>query len=91
MFGLNLDITERKELEMAGERALQRLNEAQRIAQIGDWEYDLRTQEITWSSQVFAIFGRDPLQGPPRSPEEHAALREQVDPRAERRPRHRIG
>jgi PAS domain S-box-containing protein len=69
-----LDITERKEMETAAVRALQRLNEAQRIGQIGDWEYDLRTHEITWSFQVFAIFGRDPLLGPPRNVEENAAL-----------------
>ncbi len=74
MFGLNLDITARKEMEAAAVRALQRLNEAQRIGQIGDWEYDLGTQEITWSSQVFEIFGRDPLLGPPQSIEENAAL-----------------
>jgi PAS domain S-box-containing protein len=74
MFGLNLDITQRREMETTAVRALQRLNEAQRIGQIGDWEYDLCTQEITWSSQVFEIFGRDPLLGPPRNFEDNAAL-----------------
>jgi PAS domain S-box-containing protein len=61
-----LDITERKHLEEANARALQRLTEAQRIGLIGDWEYDLATG-ITWSAQVFKIFGRDPSLGAPRS------------------------
>jgi PAS domain S-box-containing protein len=74
MFGLNLDITERKEMEAAALQSLQRLNEAQRVGQMGDWDYDLRTQKITWSAQVFEIFGRDPLLGPPRNFEDHAVL-----------------
>ncbi|MCD6050419.1 MAG: nreB 1, partial [Verrucomicrobia bacterium] len=58
--GTTHDITERKLAERATKRALQRLTDAQRIARIGDWEWDLATQAITWSPQVFALFGRDP-------------------------------
>ena len=68
------DITERKRSEQVIERGLQRLTEAQRIGQIGDWEYDLATQAITWSPQVFEIFGRDPRLGAPRNYEENTAL-----------------
>ena len=64
--GIASDITGRKHSEQATERALQRLNEAQRIGLIGDWEYDLTTG-ITWSPEVFRIFGRDPSLGAPRS------------------------
>ncbi len=67
-------ITERKRAEQAADQTLQRLNEAQRIAQIGDWEWDLATQAITWSPQVFEILGRDPSHGPPQGLEDHAAL-----------------
>ena len=73
---IRADITERKRAEAANARALQRLNEAQRIGRIGDWEWDIVTQEITWSPQTFAILGRDPGLGPPRSYEEGAALYE---------------
>ena len=66
------DITARKQAVEAKERALQRLNEAQRIGQIGDWEFDLASQKITWSPQVFEIFGRDPSLGPPRNYKEAA-------------------
>jgi len=40
-----------------------RLAEAQRIAHLGGWEWDLRTGALTWSEEVFRIFGR-PTGGP---------------------------
>ncbi len=55
-------------------RAQERLNEAQRIGKMGDWEYDIATQAITWSPQVFEILGRNPDLGPPRDFEENAEL-----------------
>jgi PAS domain S-box-containing protein len=64
----------RTRAELAKERELQRLNEAQRIGKIGDWEWNLATQQITWSPQVFEILGRDPSLGPPRNHEENAAI-----------------
>ncbi len=38
----------------------QRLREAQRIANIGSWEFDLGSKKITWSDEVFRIFELDP-------------------------------
>ncbi|MEG3896205.1 MULTISPECIES: PAS domain-containing protein [unclassified Microcoleus] len=32
---------------------------AQKIAHIGSWEYDVLTKKITWSEEVFRIFGLD--------------------------------
>ena len=43
----------------------QRLNEAQAVGRIGDWEFDVATQQIQWSQQAFALFGLDPANGPP--------------------------
>jgi PAS domain S-box-containing protein len=63
--GTTRDISERKRAQEVAERTLQRMNDAQRIGQIGDWEFDLGTQAIFWSSQVFEIVGRDPRLGPP--------------------------
>ncbi|MEA3207372.1 MAG: hypothetical protein QOE70_429 [Chthoniobacter sp.] len=71
---LRAENTERKRAEQASERTLQRLHDAQRIAQIGDWEWDIATQAITWSPQVFEIIGRDPSLGPPRDYEDYAAI-----------------
>jgi len=56
--------------EVALRRSVDRLNEAQRIGLIGDWEFDLATQTIAASPQAFAIMGRDPQLGPPLNFEE---------------------
>lgn len=37
-----------------------RLSEAQRMAQIGNWELDLQTNELYWSDEVFRIFDIEP-------------------------------
>jgi PAS domain S-box-containing protein len=63
-----------KEMNVAQERGapeLQRLNEAlresqrrleeaQRMARIGHWHLDLATQQVTWSDEIFRIFGLSP-------------------------------
>ncbi|MEG5174916.1 PAS domain-containing protein [Microcoleus sp. B3-D7] len=40
---------------------------AQKIAHIGSWEFDLVTNKITWSEEVFRIFGLDSSATEPRS------------------------
>ncbi|XGV97133.1 MAG: PAS domain-containing protein [Leptolyngbya sp. BL-A-14] len=42
-----------------------RLREAQRIARLGDWEFDLTTQKIIWSQELFRLFELDSTQGEP--------------------------
>lgn len=76
--GTALDVTERKQAEYAITHALQRLNEAQRVGRIGDWEWDMGTETITWSPQVFEIVGRDPGLGPPRDYEDNATLHDEA-------------
>lgn len=66
-FGTCTDIDDLK-------RTVERLDHAQRIGRIGDWECDLATETIYWSPQVYGIFGRDPALGPPRDFAEHHAL-----------------
>src|SRR6202011_2298853 len=36
------------------------LAEAQRLAQIGSFEWDIASDEVTWSDELFRIFGLDP-------------------------------
>ncbi|MBO6522417.1 MAG: PAS domain-containing protein [Balneolaceae bacterium] len=52
------DITERIELE--GEVALStsRLIEAQKIARIGNWNWDMKEDSIIWSDQNYEVFGQ---------------------------------
>jgi len=71
---MHLDITARVLAGKEAERALLRLGEAQRVGRIGDWEYDVANKRLTWSPQVFEIFGRDPALGPPRNFAENAAM-----------------
>ncbi len=33
---------------------------AQRIARVGDWSWDLQTNELKWSGETFRIFGQNP-------------------------------
>ena len=49
------DITERKTRERELERSEDLLNKTQRMANVGGWEYDLRTNEVQWTDQVTQI------------------------------------
>ncbi len=45
------------------------LKEAQRIAHIGYWLLDLASGQVTWSDELFHMFGADPADSPPPFPE----------------------
>jgi PAS domain S-box-containing protein len=55
----HIDITERKLTEVALLRSELDLNEAQAIAHIGNWKWDVSKGEITWSEEMYRIFGID--------------------------------
>lgn len=55
-----LDITEKKLEEQKKNELLDRLNLAQKIGKLGYWEFDIQTEEIYWSDEVYAIWGRKP-------------------------------
>lgn len=42
-----------------------KLEEAQAVAKIGSWSFDLRSQRIEWSKQMYQLFPESPVQGPP--------------------------
>jgi PAS domain S-box-containing protein len=58
------DITDRKQAEREREQALAELQEAQQIAQLGSWHWDLATGTRAWSAGMYAVYGRDPGGGP---------------------------
>ena len=41
------------------------LLEAQQVAKIGSWEYDVKTGRIGWSPEMFRLLGFDPAHGEP--------------------------
>jgi signal transduction histidine kinase/ActR/RegA family two-component response regulator len=57
--------SERERAERARGQALAELQQAQQVASLGSWYWDQRTDEVTWSAQMYAIIGRDPARGPP--------------------------
>jgi len=65
LIGTHSDISDRKAAEIAQQELTRQLEEAQRIAHIGSWSFDLATQKITWSAELFRIFGMNPSQGEP--------------------------
>ena len=52
-----IDITASKKAELRTRRLAVSLAEAQRIARLGSWEWDVRTGEVRWSDQLFEIMG----------------------------------
>ncbi len=57
------DISERKQAEESVALSASQLAEAQHIAHVGSWAWDIQTGAITWSEELFRIFGVDPNAG----------------------------
>ncbi len=51
------DVTEHKQAEEALRESEANLNRAQEIAHIGSWHLDVDANKLTWSDEVFRIFG----------------------------------
>lgn len=54
------DLTERRRAEDALRASERGLSEAQRIAHIGDWDYDIARDTGRWSDELYRIFGLVP-------------------------------
>jgi len=66
-WGVGLDITEQKEadeIRRLNEASLKQLNdqlnEAQRVAQVGSWEWDLKSNKVKWSDELYRIYDLSP-------------------------------
>lgn len=54
---LNREIIERKETQEKLRENREDLNHAQRVAHTGSWRLNVRKNELTWSDEVYRIFG----------------------------------
>jgi PAS domain S-box-containing protein len=54
------DITKRKQAQNAIQESEDRLKRSQEIAHLGSWELDLVKNKLTWSDEVYRIFGLKP-------------------------------
>ena len=62
--GSVIDVTEERRREEALRRSEEMLAEAQQIAHIGSWSWDLESNEITWSDEHYRIVGLRPQEAP---------------------------
>lgn len=54
------EVVERNKAYQKLQESEQRLHEAQHIARIGNWNWDITTGEIIWSDQIYTIIGVNP-------------------------------
>jgi PAS domain S-box-containing protein len=59
VIGSGVDITARKQAEMELAASRMRLADAQRVAHIGSWEWSVADNRVTWSDELFNIYGID--------------------------------
>jgi PAS domain S-box-containing protein len=59
------DITARKEAERELQKRQLMLARTEAIAHVGSWEWEIATDTVTWSEELFRIFQRDPARGAP--------------------------
>jgi len=63
---ISQDITERKVNELEIIKTKNLLIEAERIANIGTWEWNLKTNQSYWSDNLYIIYGRNKVDGTPQ-------------------------
>jgi len=73
VYAVARDISDRKAAEEELSTLARNLQAAQRIAHIGNWEYDIATRTITWSDEIKRIYGLE-LTQPVPTPEEHIRM-----------------
>ncbi|MFA4827724.1 MAG: PAS domain-containing protein [Thermodesulfovibrionales bacterium] len=57
LIGISRDMTEIKKKEETLKKSEAGLRDAQRIAHLGNWDWDLVKNELKWSDEVYRIFG----------------------------------
>ncbi len=63
------DVSLLKHAEKELKRSQTRLRELQRLAGMASWQYDVATEKVTWSEEVFELIGRNRSDGAPTGSE----------------------
>jgi hypothetical protein len=74
VFGVTVDITERRQTEVALRTADERAALAARGAGIATWQRDLLTGEVEWDTQMWRLRGLEPRKAALDADERHALL-----------------
>ncbi len=56
------ELADRKRAEAALRKSEASLREAQRIARLGNWEWNVVRNELAWSDEIYSMFGLEPEQ-----------------------------
>ncbi len=59
MVGAARDVTMQKEQKRELEQSERHLKNAQRIAKMGSWFHDIKTNVVTWTEELYKMFGLD--------------------------------
>ena len=62
VISVGIDITDQRKVEEDLRTSQDTLAKAQAIAHIGHWDWDIITNNLTWSDEIFRIFGLAPQQ-----------------------------
>ena len=65
IIGTSTDITEQKEAEQKLGRTTHELNRAQSLSKIGSWFLDLETNEVSWTEEIYRMYGFESTKPPP--------------------------
>lgn len=63
-------VSEGKRAEEQLRRSEAGLHEAQRVARLGGWTFDVKTGQVTWTEELYRMLGFDPSLPPPHFPEQ---------------------
>ena len=69
LLGVTRDVTERERAADALRESRDRLTRAEQMVHLGNWVFDLATNGISWSDEVYRIFEFDPAPGAPTLPQ----------------------
>ena len=63
--GTGVDVTVRRKVENDLRRSQALIAEAQRLARLGSWEWNVAKDQVTWSEELFRIYALDPARHVP--------------------------